>query len=105
MGNISQSIYHYAFIKTLNLSILKYTKKALNLTTNHLFKGNKPRYILFVAYHLNENYKPSKIKMGEYHLPAFPIPSHLPNSNPDDYLRGLCKEGLKNKYENISPDI
>ena len=55
------------------LQIDQYQNTLKNLKfKNHLFKGNKPRYILFVAYHLNQNYKPSnKLKLGYINLEIF----------------------------------
>jgi len=45
------------------------------------------------------------IKMGEYQLPAFPIPELNGNSNPDLYLRDLCEKGLRKRYSNITSEI
>ena len=46
-----------------------------------------------------------EIKMGEYHLPAFPIPNISENLSPDEYLKKLCIKGLNEKYNHISPEI
>ena len=46
-----------------------------------------------------------EIKMGEYHLPAFPIPKNDKNITPDEYLKQICIEGLKSKYPQITPEI
>jgi len=44
------------------------------------------------------------ITIGEIHLPTFPIPSGEVGS-PDDYLKSLCLLGLKQKYNDSSPNL
>ena len=46
-----------------------------------------------------------EIPMGDYHLPNFPIPKGAENSNPDEYLKSLCVEGVKNRYGDYSPQL
>ena len=46
-----------------------------------------------------------EIPMGDYHLPNFPIPKGAENSNPDEYLKSLCIEGVKNRYGDYSPQL
>ena len=46
-----------------------------------------------------------EIPMGDYHLPNFPIPSDAKNSNPDEYLKSLCVEGVKSRYGDYSPEL
>lgn len=46
-----------------------------------------------------------EIPMGNYHLPRFPIPDKLGAVSPDDYLKMLCQEGLKLRYNHITPEI
>ena len=46
-----------------------------------------------------------EIPMGNYHLPRFPIPEDSTASSPDDYLKILCQDGLKQRYQNITPEI
>ena len=38
-----------------------------------------------------------EIPIGKYHLPAYPIDNNL---SADDYLKQLCLEGLKKRYNN-----
>ena len=45
------------------------------------------------------------INMGDYHLPAFPIPNSSDHTSPDEYLRSLCEKGLQDRYPNILPTI
>jgi len=40
-----------------------------------------------------------EIPIGKYHLPAYPIDNNL---SADDYLKQLCLEGLKKRYNNIN---
>ena len=44
-----------------------------------------------------------EIPLGNYHLPAYPLPSE--ETNPDKYLEKLCNEGLKKRYSKISKKI
>ncbi len=44
-----------------------------------------------------------EIEMGINHLPHFPIPREF--VNPDDYLRHLTEEGLKERYDEITDEI
>ena len=44
-----------------------------------------------------------KIPLGNYHLPAYPLPNK--ETNPDKYLEKLCNDGLKKRYKNISEKI
>ncbi len=46
-----------------------------------------------------------EIPMGEYHLPAFPIASSNGNTDPDTFLLDLCKQGLQERYPNITLEI
>jgi len=48
-----------------------------------------------------------EIKMGEYHLPAFPIPANemTTSDDPNVYLKKLCENGLQSRYSNITPLI
>ena len=46
-----------------------------------------------------------EISMGSYHLPMFPIPGLNGEGDPDEYLRNLCINGLKNRYNKITPTI
>ena len=57
-------------LQMLQIDQYQNTLKNLNLK-NHLFKGNKPRYILFVAYHLNQNYISKQIKTRKYQFRNF----------------------------------
>lgn len=41
----------------------------------------------------------------ENHFPVFPIPEDSPAKTLDDYLELLAREGLKNKFEEITPGI
>ena len=43
------------------------------------------------------------IPLGNIHLPSFPIPET--ESNSDDYLRAICLQGLKRRYQNPSKTI
>jgi DNA polymerase-3 subunit alpha len=45
------------------------------------------------------------ISMGSYHLPTFPIPELNGDGDPDKYLRNICINGLKNRYNEITPTI
>ena len=44
-----------------------------------------------------------EIPLGNYHLPAYPIPGD--EQNPDKYLEILCQEGLKKRYKEITKEI
>ena len=46
-----------------------------------------------------------EIPMGDYHLPRFPIPDQTGAQSPDDYLKILCQEGLRQRYKNITQEI
>ncbi len=46
-----------------------------------------------------------ELPMGEYHLPNFPIPVDAPSQDPNDYLKQLCKEGVKKRYGDLTPDL
>jgi len=43
-----------------------------------------------------------QMEMGKLHLPHFPIPSTHPDA--DSYLRHLCEEGLKKRYDKITTE-
>ena len=47
----------------------------------------------------------AEIKMGEYHLPMFPIPESNGQVDPDKYLREICINGLNERYNEITPTI
>ena len=47
----------------------------------------------------------AEISMGSYHLPMFPIPGLDGEGDPDEYLRNLCLNGLKDRYNEITPTI
>ena len=46
-----------------------------------------------------------EIPMGNYHLPNFPIPKDAENADPDNYLKSLCLEGVKNRYGDYTPEL
>ena len=46
-----------------------------------------------------------KLPMGDYHLPTFPIPEQAPSHDPDQYLRYLCEEGIRNLYGGTSKEL
>ena len=46
-----------------------------------------------------------ELPMGKYHLPTFPIPEDAPSQNPNEYLRYLCDEGVRNIYGDITTDL
>ena len=46
-----------------------------------------------------------ELRMGEYHLPNFPIPEHSPTQNSDEYLKILTQAGAELLYGEITPDI
>lgn len=45
------------------------------------------------------------LPMGDYHLPSFPIPQDAPSQNPDEYLRFLCEEGVRDLYGGVTPEL
>jgi len=45
------------------------------------------------------------IPTGSYHLPKFPLPANGTMSDPDEYLRSICKKGVIERYNDITPDI
>ena len=45
------------------------------------------------------------IPTGSYHLPKFPLPANGSKSDPDGYLRSICKKGVIERYNDITPDI
>ena len=46
-----------------------------------------------------------EIPMGEYHLPSFPIPNENGAGDGDSFLRIICEQGLKERYNIVSPEI
>ena len=46
-----------------------------------------------------------ELRMGEYHLPNFPIPEGSPTQDPDEYLKMLTQSGAELLYGEITPDI
>ncbi len=46
-----------------------------------------------------------EIPMGTYHLPNFPIPKDAPNQDPDEYLRVLSENGVKQLYGEVNPEL
>ncbi|HIA94823.1 MAG TPA: DNA polymerase III subunit alpha, partial [Candidatus Marinimicrobia bacterium] len=46
-----------------------------------------------------------ELRMGEYHLPNFPIPEDSPTKDPDEYLKMLTQAGADALYGEITPDI
>jgi DNA polymerase-3 subunit alpha len=44
-----------------------------------------------------------EIELGKTKLPHFPLPENY--NNPEDYLKKLVSDGLKKRYENITPEI
>ena len=46
-----------------------------------------------------------ELRMGEYHLPNFPIPEDSPTKDPDEYLKMLTQSGAELLYGEITPDI
>ncbi|MBD3403454.1 DNA polymerase III subunit alpha [candidate division GN15 bacterium] len=44
-----------------------------------------------------------EIEMGELKLPIFPIPK--PFKKPDEFLRHLCEEGLKQRYDKVTEQV
>ena len=45
------------------------------------------------------------IPTGEYHLPNFPLPPDEDFTDPDEYLKTLCSNGIKEKYGDLTPDL
>src|SRR5690606_27162032 len=43
-----------------------------------------------------------KLDFGEYHLPVFETPEHIPS---EDYLRTLCTDGVMRKYGTLDGAI
>ena len=46
-----------------------------------------------------------EIPMGEYHLPNFPMPKSATSQDPNEYLKLICLQGLKEKYPNLTDNI
>ena len=46
-----------------------------------------------------------ELRMGEYHLPNFPIPENSPTQDSDEYLKMLTQAGAELLYGEITPDI
>ena len=46
-----------------------------------------------------------EIPMGKYHLPTFPIPGENGSGDGNKFLRSLCLSGLKERYNDITPEI
>jgi len=46
-----------------------------------------------------------ELPMGDYHLPRFPIPESAPSRNPDNYLKNLCENGVRDLYGGITPEL
>tara|TARA_B100001250_G_scaffold285808_1_gene247859 strand:- start:341 stop:3775 length:3435 start_codon:yes stop_codon:yes gene_type:complete len=46
-----------------------------------------------------------ELRMGEYHLPNFPIPEDSPTQDADEYLKILTQVGAELFYGEITPDI
>ena len=46
-----------------------------------------------------------ELRMGEYHLPNFPIPEDSPTQDSDEYLKMLTQAGAELLYGEIIPDI
>jgi len=46
-----------------------------------------------------------EIPMGNYHLPNFPIPKDAESPDPDNYLKSLCVEGVKNRYGDYTSEL
>ena len=45
------------------------------------------------------------IPMGKLHLPTFPIPKEYKTEDPDKYLRIICEQNIKKKYDNIDSKV
>ena len=46
-----------------------------------------------------------ELPIGDYHLPAFPIPQDALHQNSDDYLQSLCEKGIKERYGDLTPEL
>ena len=46
-----------------------------------------------------------ELPIGDYHLPAFPLPKDTVHQNPDDYLQSLCEKGIKERYGDLNPEL
>lgn len=46
-----------------------------------------------------------EIEIGKNHLPRFPIPEGFNETNPDDYLAQLVRNGIEFRYENVTDEI
>ena len=46
-----------------------------------------------------------ELPIGDYHLPAFPLPQDALHQNPDDYLQSLCETGIKERYGDLTPEL
>ncbi|NQV38303.1 MAG: DNA polymerase III subunit alpha [Candidatus Marinimicrobia bacterium] len=46
-----------------------------------------------------------EIPMGTYHLPNFPIPKDAQIQDPDEYLRVLSEDGVKQLYGEVNPEL
>ncbi len=47
-----------------------------------------------------------EIPMGQYHLPTFPVPDTISSDfSADDYLKSICIKGLKDRYNEITPNV
>ncbi len=81
-------------------------------TPEFYFKSQDDMYTLFKDYPdaLENTRKIAdsidlELPMGDYHLPSFPIPEEAPSHDPDQYLKHLCEEGVRNLYGGISEDL
>ena len=45
------------------------------------------------------------IPTGEYHLPNFPLPPDKNFSDPDEYLKILCSNGIKERYGDLTSEL
>jgi len=45
------------------------------------------------------------IPTGEYHLPNFPLPPDKDFTDPDEYLKTLCSNGINEKYGDLTPEL
>ncbi|MFQ6604872.1 MAG: DNA polymerase III subunit alpha [Fidelibacterota bacterium] len=46
-----------------------------------------------------------EIPMDTYHLPEFPIPEDASTQDPDHYLEQLTRDGLRERYGEITPEL
>ena len=81
-------------------------------TPEFYFKSQDDMYTLFKDYPdaLENTRKIAdsidlELPMGDYHLPSFPIPEEALSHDPDQYLKHLCEEGVRNLYGGISEDL